>query len=141
MTISMDIFSHKLWRVVFRRKVVCKTKVRKPQSRTLYKKHKETARSLVVERLEYLNLTYQVSWNQVSIRNQKTRWGSCSKKKNLNFNYKLALVPGHLADYVVAHELCHLQEFNHSKKFWDLVAQTIPDHKERRKELMSWRLK
>ncbi len=104
-------------------------------SEALYKKHKEEARELVEARLEYFNQFYGFSWNAVSIRNQKTRWGSCSKKKNLNFHYKLALVPEALADYVVVHELCHLQEFNHSKKFWDLVARIIPDHKERRQKL------
>lgn len=101
----------------------------------LYKKHKEAARRLVWRRLEHFNQFYGFSWNAVSIRNQKTRWGSCSKKHNLNFHYKLALLSEELADYVVVHELCHLKEFNHSQDFWDLVALTIPDHKERRKAL------
>ncbi len=101
----------------------------------LYKKYKEDARELVSRRLEYFNGMYDLSWNRISIRNQKTRWGSCSKKKNLNFHYKLALIPEPLADYVVVHELCHLKEFNHSKKFWELVALAIPDHQARRKEL------
>lgn len=106
----------------------------------LYKKHKEEARELVLCRLEYFNQFYGLSWNAVSIRNQKTRWGSCSKKKNLNFHYKLALVPSELADYVVVHELCHLKEFNHSKKFWELVALTVPNHQARRKELRQHKL-
>jgi predicted metal-dependent hydrolase len=106
----------------------------------LYEKHKEEARGLVVRRLEHFNRFYGLSWNKISIRDQKTRWGSCSKKKNLNFHYKLALVPASLADYVVVHELCHLKEFNHSKKFWELVALAIPDHQARRKELREYRL-
>lgn len=71
----------------------------------------------------------------MAIRNQKSRWGSCSTKGNLNFNYKLAIIPSHLADYVIVHELCHLGEFNHSQKFWDLVAKTMPGYKEMRNEL------
>lgn len=108
--------------------------------KALYKEHKEVARGLVLRRLEYFNRFYGLSWNTVSIRNQKTRWGSCSKKKNLSFHYKLALVPEELADYVVVHELCHLKEFNHSKKFWELVAKTVPDHQSRRKELRTHQL-
>lgn len=105
------------------------------EKKVLYEKHKEEARELVSRRLSYFNQFYGFSWNRISIRNQKTRWGSCSKKKNLNFHFKLALVPEALADYVVVHELCHLEEFNHSKKFWALVARTIPDHEACRKEL------
>jgi predicted metal-dependent hydrolase len=110
------------------------------ERRGLYEKHKEEARELVLRRLEYFNSAYGLSWNRISIRNQKTRWGSCSKKKNLNFHFKLALVPSELADYVVVHELCHLKEFNHSKKFWELVALTVPDHQKKRKELRQHQL-
>jgi predicted metal-dependent hydrolase len=93
------------------------------------------ALSFAQERLAYFNEKYGYKWNTVTIRKQKTRWGSCSRKGNLNFNYKIALLPKRLADYIVVHELCHLGEFNHSDKFWTLVARTIPDYKERRKEL------
>jgi len=108
--------------------------------RKLYEKHKEEARQLVSLRLCHWNQFYGLSWGRVSIRDQKTRWGSCSKKGNLNFSYKLALLPEELSDYVIVHELCHLKEFNHSKNFWDLVARVIPDHKERRKALHFHRL-
>jgi predicted metal-dependent hydrolase len=106
----------------------------------LYKKHKKEARELVLRRLEYFNKFYGFSWNRVAIRNQKTRWGSCSKKKNLNFHFRLALIPEDLADYVVVHELCHLKEFNHSKDFWSLVEQAVPDYQSRRNTLRSHKI-
>jgi len=71
----------------------------------------------------------------VKIRDQSSRWGSCSWKGNLNFSYKLVLLPEHLADYVVVHELCHLREMNHSPRFWALVSQTVPDYRAKRREL------
>lgn len=96
---------------------------------------KQKAHVFVETKLPHFNTQYGYSWSRVSIRNQKTRWGSCSKKGNLNFNYKIGLLPEHLADYIVVHELCHLGAFDHSKTFWSLVEKTIPDYKERRDEL------
>ena len=97
--------------------------------------HKERARALAKDRLAYFNGICNLSYGRISIRNQKTRWGSCSRKGNLNFNYKIVLLPPRHADYIIAHELCHLKELNHSKRFWDLVAELIPDHRAIRAEL------
>lgn len=102
-----------------------------------YLEYKEAARQLVHDRLAHFNQFYNFAYGDITIRDQKTRWGSCSRTGNLNFNYKVAVVPEHIADYVVVHELCHCKEFNHSQRFWDLVAQTIPDHREIRKQLRS----
>lgn len=93
-----------------------------------YKEYKEQARILVEEKIAKFNQVYNFTYTGIAIKNQKTLWGSCSKQKKLNFNYKIALLPEHLAEYIVVHELCHLGEFNHSSKFWDLVAKTIPNH-------------
>jgi predicted metal-dependent hydrolase len=93
-----------------------------------YMKLKETAREMVASRLEKYAEIYGFQYNAVAIRNQKTRWGSCSSKGNLNFNYKILLLPQRHADYIIVHELCHLKEFNHGKRFWNLVAQTFPDY-------------
>ena len=65
---------------------------------------------------------------RVTIREQKTRWGSCSRKGNLNFNWKLIRAPQEALDYVVVHELCHLYEFNHSPGFWRMVESVLPDY-------------
>lgn len=104
-------------------------------SKKEYAEHKERALVLARARLEYFNTFYNFSFNKINIKNQKTRWGSCSMKGNLNFNYKIALLPSHLADYIIVHELCHLKEFNHSRKFWNLVAETMPNFLELRNEL------
>jgi predicted metal-dependent hydrolase len=93
------------------------------------------AKKLIVERLKYYNQFYNFKYNRVVIRNQRSRWGSCSANKNLNFNYKLFFIPLELVDYVVVHELCHLKEMNHAKRFWALVSQTIPNYQELRKQL------
>ncbi len=100
-----------------------------------FRRYKDQARCLVQGRIEYFNQIYQFRFNRISIRNQKTRWASCSKKGNLSFNYKIAFLPSRLADYVIVHELCHLAEFNHSRKFWDQVGRVFPDYWELKREL------
>lgn len=100
-----------------------------------YQKYKEIALNLVEQRISHFNKVYNYSIGRIAIKNQKTRWGSCSKDRNLNFNYKISLLPEKVADYVVVHELCHLKEFNHSKKFWSLVGKTISNHPELKREL------
>lgn len=100
-----------------------------------YLNNREAARILIKARLEYFNDFYKFKYAQVNIRDQKTRWGSCSRHGNLNFNFRLLFCSAPLRDYVIVHELCHLKELNHSRRFWDLVAQTIPNWQELRKNL------
>ena len=100
-----------------------------------YIAHYEGARAVIREKIKRYNEIYQYRLGRVSVRNQKTRWGSCSKSGNLNFNYKILFLEEPLADYIVVHELCHLQELNHSQKFWNLVAQVFPNYRQIRNEL------
>lgn len=108
------------------------------ERRKEYIQLREKARTLVRQRIMHFSEIYQVDYTGISIRDQRTRWGSCSRKKHLSFNYKIILLPPHLADYVVVHELCHLKEFNHSPAFWNLVAQTIPDYCVYKKDLQKY---
>jgi hypothetical protein len=103
--------------------------------RVTYRAHKEYARVLVLERIAYWAPRIGVVPRRIAIRDQRSRWGSCSTKGNLNFNYRLAFVPTELLDYVVVHELCHLHEFNHSERFWSHVARVMPDYVSRKKGL------
>jgi predicted metal-dependent hydrolase len=96
---------------------------------------KKQALALAVERSLHFASYYGVSFNKISIRAQKSRWGSCSERGNLSFNYKIALLDSRLADYIVAHEICHIRQFDHSKAFWALVAEQFPDHQELRLKL------
>lgn len=105
------------------------------EQNTIYKTHKAAALLLAESRAQHLNQHYGFAYQKISIRDQKTRWGSCSKKGNLSFSYKITLMPAHLADYIIVHELCHLGSFDHSATFWSLVAKTMPNHKALRKEL------
>lgn len=100
-----------------------------------YEASRDSARKLIEKRLAHFQPLYGVSWKKVIIRNQKTRFGSCSRSGTLSFNYRLLFLPPHLSDYVIVHELCHLIEFNHSKRFWALVARAAPDFRASRRAL------
>ncbi|MFA6190292.1 MAG: M48 family metallopeptidase [Candidatus Staskawiczbacteria bacterium] len=91
-------------------------------------KKREQARRFATERINYFNKFYGFKVNRIAIKNTSTRWGSCSSRGNLNFNYKIIYLRPALADYLIVHELCHLGELNHSKRFWALVSKTIPDY-------------
>ena len=99
------------------------------------KELRDRPRILVTERVRYFAPLVGVTYNQIAIRAQRTRWGSCSSKGNLNFNCLLGLVPSAVLDYVVVHELCHRKELNHSDRFWNEVSRILPDYKVRKQWL------
>lgn len=95
----------------------------------------DKALRILPERAAFFAHQMGVRYGSITIRNQKTRWGSCSSKRNLNFNCLLMLVPPDVHDYVIVHELCHLKEMNHSTRFWSEVQNAIPDYRKHRKWL------
>ena len=101
---------------------------------------KEKIQHLIEERVSYYVRLMGVTYNRITIRNQKTRWGSCSSQGNLNFNNRLLFVPEELLDYVVVHELAHRKEMNHSRAFWNVVGTYLPDYKERRAKLREYHI-
>ena len=95
----------------------------------------DQALKIIPEKVRHYASLIGVDYGRITIRNQKSRWGSCSGKGNLNFNCLLMLCPDEVIDSVVVHELCHRKEMNHSAKFWAQVERVIPDWKQRRKWL------
>lgn len=89
----------------------------------------DRAKEVIPERAAYFAEKIGVAYGRITIRNQKTRWGSCSSKGNLNFNCLLMLAPPEVLDYVVVHELCHRKEMNHSDRFWHEVEKVLPDYR------------
>ena len=89
----------------------------------------DRALRVIPERVAHFAPLVGVTYGRITIRNQRTRWGSCSSRGNLNFNCLLMLVPPKVLDYVVVHELCHRKEMNHSPRFWAEVERIIPDYK------------
>lgn len=89
---------------------------------------KRQAQVFAKEKVEHVARLYGVGYKRISIRAQKTRWGSCSRNGNISFNYKIAALPRDIAEYIIVHEVCHLLVFNHSHAFWAQVARTVPDH-------------
>ena len=89
----------------------------------------DKAKKYLPERVAYYAPLVGVSYGRITIRNQKTRWGSCSAKGNLNFNCLLMLTPPEVIDSVVVHELCHRKEMNHSKKFYAEVLLVFPEYR------------
>lgn len=106
-----------------------------PPAGELTKEENSQMQELFSSKVEHYAAVMGVTYGRITIRDQKTRWGSCSSKGNLNFNYRLAYLPEELLDYVVVHELAHRIYMDHSENFWQQVAQYFPDYKNCRKKL------
>jgi len=102
--------------------------------------YRRRAKDYLPKRLAILANSVGVHPSRVSIRGQKTRWGSCSAKGCISLNWRLMLLPTQLVDYVLVHELCHLYHLDHSPSFWALVDRQIPDRKKRRAQLATVRI-
>lgn len=99
------------------------------------KKFRQAAKDYIPYRVEYFHKQTGGRYTSITIRDQKSRWGSCSGRGTLSFNYRLMMAPPKVLDYVVVHELCHLTHMNHSKDFWNMVESILPDYKESKKWL------
>ena len=104
-------------------------------SSTEIQKLADLALKVIPVKVKHYASLMNVQYGQITIRSQKTRWGSCSSIGNLNFNCLLMLLPDEVVNYVVVHELCHLIEMNHSKDFWSQVECIMPDYKKHKKWL------
>jgi predicted metal-dependent hydrolase len=100
--------------------------------------YEEQTGRIVAERLPALACRLNLKYNKASIKSQRSRWASCSKKGNLNFNLLLAAAPPGVIDYVIIHELMHLVELDHSPRFWQLVKEADPDYKDHKEWLASY---
>lgn len=107
-------------------------------NKDLYKDFKQQAKKVLLPKLKYWSQRMIVHYNKVTIRNQSSVWGSCSSKKNLNFNYKIIHLPEPLLDYLVIHELAHTVHMNHSILFWKLVEKYDQEYKKHRKNLKQY---
>jgi len=96
---------------------------------------KHSAKKYLLPRANSLARQFNFPLKKISIRGQSTRWGSCSRRGTISLNYKLMKFKKEVIDYVIIHELCHLKEMNHSKRFWDEVEKIIPEYRLLRKEL------
>lgn len=110
-------------------------KEKSPSEKRLEAIYRDAAREYFPKRVSYFSHVLGVNYGKITIRDQKTRWGSCSSKGNLSFNWRLILAPPNVLDYVVVHELCHRKEMNHSQRFWALVESVMPEYREYRKWL------
>lgn len=99
------------------------------------RRYREEARRKFEERVAYYHPLTGGTYTSITIRDQKSRWGSCSSRGTLSFNYRLIFAPPVILDYVVVHELCHLTFMDHSKNFWNKVASVMPDYKNHRQWL------
>ena len=95
---------------------------------TLEKRYRNAARQQFESRVACYHRITGGNYTSVTVRDQKTRWGSCSSRGTLSFNYRLIFAPSVILDYVVVHELCHLTHMNHSKAFWNMVASVMPEY-------------
>ena len=112
-----------------------------PGVECLSKQELDNIKDTFEKRVQFYCDMMNVSVGRITIRNQKTRWGSCSSEGNLNFNCRLLFVPDRIVDYVVIHELAHRRFMNHSKAFWKEVEKYMPDYKEQKKLLSRFAIK
>ena len=140
-TIRRFVTSHARWieenrsQMFARRQYLAENPYDIPEWESLTASDKKIAKQKIIERVDYYADCMGIDYGSISMRNQKSRWGNCSSKGNLNFNCLLMLTPPEVLDYVVVHELCHRKEMNHSARFWAEIGRVMPDYEIQRKWL------
>lgn len=109
--------------------VIYLTRAETKRLEILEKRYRNAARAQLESRVAYYHKRTGGRYTSITVRDQKTRWGSCSSRGTLSFNYRLIFAPPAVLDYVVVHELCHLTHMNHSKAFWNMVGSVMPDYR------------
>ena len=129
---SIQLFKREHYELVLMGDISNQTKCRK----ILLSWLREQAQIYLVLWLNEMSRKTQLKFNEVCIRSQQTRFGSCSYKKNISLNDRLLFLPKELVSYVILHELCHTKHLNHSASFWELLATWDPDYREHRRALL-----
>lgn len=111
------------------------SKRQKEIKESIHNWYRKNIKDELERRVNHYAQIMNASFNNIYVKDVSSHWGSCSIRRNLNFNYRLAMIPVELADYVIIHELCHLTEMNHSADFWNLVGKYLPDYKLKRSRL------
>ena len=108
------------------------------QGKKEFLENKSAHLTTIKERIDHFSAHYGFRVGKVSIKNVRSYWGLCSRQGNINFNFKALFLPVNVLDYLIVHELCHLKQHNHSKKYWQEVERVLPDYKLLRKELRKY---
>jgi predicted metal-dependent hydrolase len=111
------------------------SKRQKEIKQAIHNWYRNNVKEELTRRVNHYARIMNAEFNTIYVKDVSSHWGSCSIRRNLNFNYRLAMIPVELADYVIIHELCHLTEMNHSANFWNLVGKYLPDYKVKRSRL------
>lgn len=123
-TFQYTVISENLLKITFH------VKDKRTSKRNIANWYRQQTKKLLDEKVQFFGQKLSISYGKVRIKNQKSRWGSCSKEGNLNFNLLLSALPLNIIDYIIVHELFHLVEFNHSDNFWKLIKQAFPTYKD-----------
>ncbi|MDO6354612.1 SprT family zinc-dependent metalloprotease [Caloramator sp. CAR-1] len=116
-------------------KLLDKTERQQHINDIIIKWYKEQAKKIFKIRLDYYSRKYGFEYKRMAVKEQRTRWGSCSTKGNINLNWRLLFAPIDVIDHVIIHELCHLKHHNHSKSFWNEIKSIDPDYESKKKWL------
>ncbi len=133
--INKDLLRSKVSLVDSKIQIVSPTKEKEILKKVLEKWYRREAKEIILKRIEFYKPRFSIEPRQIKIKEQKKRWGSCTSKGDLLFNWRTVMAPSPVIDYIIVHELSHLANKNHSRQFWKTIENILPDYKNRRKWL------